>query len=73
MNATEVMKNLHKKGVGTRPFFWPLHLQPVFKPNNIRLKNSEFISKFGFYLPSGVGTTIDEVEKSSDILIDILK
>ena len=43
---------------GTRPFFYPLHLQPIinkkynFKKNEF--KNSEYLSKNGFYIPSGM-------------------
>ena len=30
-DAAEAMRRLAKVGVGTRPFFWPMHQQPVFK------------------------------------------
>src|SRR5208282_5374946 len=30
-DAAEAMRRLAKVGVGTRPFFWPMHEQPVFK------------------------------------------
>jgi hypothetical protein len=26
----EIMTRLAERGVGTRPFFWPMHRQPVF-------------------------------------------
>jgi perosamine synthetase len=31
LNAKTVMNLLNKTGVGTRPFFYPMHLQPIFK------------------------------------------
>src|SRR6185295_3669321 len=30
LDAEEAMKRLAAKGVGNRPFFWPMHEQPVF-------------------------------------------
>ena len=29
-NADKMMKLLVEKNIGTRPFFFPMHLQPVF-------------------------------------------
>ena len=51
------MKNLLKAGIETRPFFWPLHLQPSlpedFSNLNNDLPNSEYIGKNGLYIPLG--------------------
>ena len=59
------MRNLlHKKGIQTRPFFWPLHKQPFLKKNFIpkySLPNSEYLSKNGFYLPSGLSLKKNDV------------
>ena len=58
LSVDEVRKKLHENGIGTRPFFYPLHLQPIinkkynFKKNEF--KNSEYLSKNGFYIPSGM-------------------
>ena len=30
-DAEEAMRRLGQKGIGTRPFFWPMHEQPVFR------------------------------------------
>ena len=58
LSREQVCNYLYKKGIETRPFFWPIHKQPVFKNikgmKNLKLLNSEYISKQGFYLPSGV-------------------
>jgi perosamine synthetase len=52
-----VMKDLYDLGVETRPFFWPLHLQPSlpnnFKDQNSNLTVSEHIGKNGLYIPLG--------------------
>lgn len=60
-DAEYVMKELVKFGIGTRPFFWPMHEQPVFNKMGL-FKNenypvSENIARRGFYIPSGLGIT----------------
>lgn len=66
MTAKELADRLYAEGVQTRPFFWPMHKQPALQEKNLFLGeehlNSEHISKFGLYLPSGVGTTDSEIE-----------
>ena len=66
------MKILSEKKIGTRPFFYPMHLQPVLKRMNLfndeSYPVSEELSEYGFYIPSGlalteeqIGTTIEAV------------
>ena len=65
--ANVIRKKLAKKGIETRAFFWPMHKQTVLKKLNIRFKNkfpnSEYLSKYGFYLPSGIGIKKEQVRK----------
>ena len=62
--AQTIMDSLKSEGIGTRPFFWPMHKQPILSEfANSSLPVSEMISKYGFYLPSGIGTTDVEIEK----------
>jgi len=65
--ASVIRKKLAKKGIETRAFFWPMHKQTVLKKLNIRFKNkfpnSEYLSKYGFYLPSGIGIKKEQVRK----------
>ena len=74
----DIIKNLNKKGVETRPFFWPLHLQPVLAKFNLdvtekkELMNSIFLAKRGLYLPSGLGTSENEIESVCKILISTI-
>ena len=53
----ELINNLHEDGIETRPFFWPLHLQPALKNKMndkvISLPNSEKLGNDGLYLPLG--------------------
>jgi len=50
--AREISEQLNKRGIGTRPFFWPLHKQPVLKKFNLAtdqsLPVSEGLAQFGF-------------------------
>lgn len=72
INADQIIKILEKKGIGSRPFFYPLHQQPVLNKYNlnkqIKLPNSEYISEKGFYIPSGLGITDDEIKKVADVI-----
>lgn len=68
-DAREAMKQLATKGVGSRPFFWPMHEQPVFHKMGL-LRNeshpvSERLARRGFYIPSGLGLTDEEQERSA--------
>lgn len=64
VSAIDCMKKLADVGVGTRPFFFPMHMQPVFQKMGLFKNESypvaEFIAEQGFYLPSGLGQTADD-------------
>lgn len=63
--AEDVMKLLAEKGIGTRPFFYPMHLQPVLKKMGLysteEYPNSEKLYSYGFYLPSGLALTNEQI------------
>jgi len=65
-NAKDAMKMLQEKGIGTRPFFYPLHKQPVLGRmgllDNISRPVSERLYQRGFYIPSGLNLTSDKIE-----------
>ena len=55
-----VIKKLLKLGIHCRDFFWPMHKQKIFKKmkifkTNYKYPNSEYLSKYGFYIPSYLG------------------
>ena len=58
MDAKNLAKKLKSFGIITRPFFWPMHKQKIFLKmklfNKEKFPNSEYMSKFGLYLPSGL-------------------
>ncbi len=59
--AEIVMKKLGELGIGTRPFFYPMHQQPVFKKMGLFMGESypvaERLAARGFYIPSGLALT----------------
>lgn len=63
-DAEEVMRRLADVKVGTRPFFWPMHEQPVFHKMGLFQGQSfpvaERIARRGFYVPSGLALTDDD-------------
>lgn len=61
MDAEEAMKRLGKAGIGTRPFFYPMHQQPVLQKmglfENEVYPIAEGVYRRGFYVPSGLAIT----------------
>lgn len=76
-NAKEIMSKLGEYKIGTRPFFYPMHKQPVFNKMGLflddSLPNSEKLYEKGFYIPSGLALTIKHMEEVSKILHKVLK
>ena len=68
-DAKEAMGRLGKLGIGTRPFFWPMHEQPVFRKMGLFCGESypiaERIARRGFYIPSGMALTDEQMERSA--------
>jgi len=66
-DASTMIRRLSKLGVGARPFFWPMHQQPVFRHRGLFEGEShpvaERIARRGFYVPSGLGLTDRELER----------
>jgi len=66
-DAAEAMRRLGGQGIGTRPFFWPMHEQPVFRKRGLfageHYPVAERLARRGFYLPSGLALTEENVEQ----------
>jgi perosamine synthetase len=65
--AVETVKKLTGNKIGTRPFFWCMHEQPVFLKmglfKNEKYPVAERIARNGFYLPSGLGLQTDDLNE----------
>jgi len=75
ISAIEVMEKLAKKGIGTRPFFYPMHLQPILKKMKLFQNEiypiSENMYEKGFYIPSGLALTEAQITKVSKSLREV--
>ena len=74
--AKQVMNELNELEIGTRPFFFPMHKQPIFNKKglflNEMLPNSEKLYQKGFYIPSGLALTEDQLKEVSSALHKVL-
>lgn len=77
MNAKELMDKLGKRNVGCRPFFYPMHQQPVFHKmglfNGEHYPVAERLGERGFYVPSGLTVTEEQRKYISDCIKDIFE
>jgi perosamine synthetase len=75
-DAAEAMRRLAQRGIGTRPFFWPMHEQPVLKKLGLADGKarpvSERLARRGFYLPSGLGLSQAEIDTVCDEVCALL-
>ena len=60
MDRDSVMEALSKKGIDTRPFFYPLHTLPPYKTGE-RFPVAEDLASRGINLPSGVTLSEEEI------------
>ena len=78
ISRDQVTKKLLKHNIQTRNFFYPMHKQKIFKkmrlfPKKQKFPNSDYLSKKGFYLPSGIGITNVEIDFVAKTLLKILQ
>ena len=77
MTVEEVTQLLADRKIGTRPFFWPMHRQPVFEKMGLFQGESfpaaERLANRGFYLPSGLGLTDNDILDVCDTLSKIIQ
>jgi perosamine synthetase len=76
-DAKEAMNRLKEHKIGSRPFFWPMHEQPVLQKmglfKNERYPVAENIARRGFYIPSGMALNGEQIERSAEALKEVLK
>jgi perosamine synthetase len=75
-DAKGAMQRLAEHKIGTRPFFWGMHEQPVF--HKMGLFQGETypvttrIARRGFYVPSGLALTDEQIERVAAVLHEVL-
>jgi perosamine synthetase len=69
LDAEGAMQRLAQDGIGTRPFFYPMHLQPVLRSMGLfegeRYPVAERLYRRGFYIPSGLALTKEQMARSA--------
>ena len=77
LDAKKLAKKLRYFGVMTRPFFWPMHRQKIFIKMKLfkkeKFPNSDYMSKFGLYLPSSLTLKKKDIKYISDTVNQILR
>ncbi|QPK63426.1 DegT/DnrJ/EryC1/StrS family aminotransferase [Methylomonas sp. LL1] len=77
LTADQAMQRLADKEIGTRPFFYPMHLQPVLKKmgffTNETYPVAENLYRYGFYIPSGLALTNAQIEKVAYACREVLQ
>ena len=76
MDAENAMRRLADRGIGTRPFFCPMHMQPVLRRQGLFEGESypvaERLYARGFYIPSGLGLAPAEQDRVCEAVAEIL-
>jgi perosamine synthetase len=76
LDAEEAMKRLTALGVGTRPFFYPMHQQPVLRRMGFfegeHYPIAERMYRQGFYIPSGMSLNNEKIQLSAAAVRNML-
>jgi len=83
IDADAFMKKIGAFKIGTRPFFWPIHEQPVLqamghfkeeaKEGRGSCPNAERYARRGFYLPSGLALTDAQIRRVTEVVWKLMK
>ena len=77
IDAEEAMSRLAEKGIGTRPFFCPMHMQPVLQGMGLfkgeRYPVAERLYRQGFYIPSGMALTDEQMVEAAQAVREVLR
>ena len=76
-NAKYWMQKLAERGICTRPFFYPMHMQTCLKnylqTEHPSFPNSERLAVHGFYLPSGMTISNSQISQIAEQFIFLTK
>lgn len=74
--AAEVAVKLDLVGIQTRPFFFPLHQQPVYKKSDVfqsvSLPVAENLGRQGLYFPNGLGMSDGQIHRAAERIREVL-
>ena len=73
----QMQKLLVQEGIGTRTFFWCMHEQPVYRNMGLfqdeHYANAEYLARKGFYIPSGLALTKEQMDQVIDGIYKVMK
>ncbi len=72
LTRDELMAQLTKNNIDSRPFFYPMHTMPSHKTKQ-KLPVSEYLSKHGINLPSSVKLKRGDIKRICDVIIQNAK
>lgn len=71
-----MQKLLAEEGIASRTFFWCMHEQPVYRAAGMFLNeeysNAEYLARKGFYIPSGLALTKEQMDKVITGIRDVM-
>ena len=74
-DASEAIRRLATLGIGSRPFFYPLHQQPILNKlgyfDNVKLPIAEKLYQRGFYIPSGLSLNLAQISHVASVIKSI--
>lgn len=77
LDRDTVMRRLAEEGIGSRPYFWPMHEQPVFREMGFFVHGeypvAEHIGRRGFYIPSGLSLDDDQLKRVGETVRSVLE
>ena len=77
LDAATAMRKLASLGIGCRPFFYPMHQQPVLRNRGLFAGESypvaERLYRKGFYIPSGLALTEAQMARVADAVREICR
>ena len=77
LSNREMTKRLGERGIGTRTFFWCMKEQTVYQKMGLfqgeHYKNAEYLARKGFYIPSGLALTREQMDVVVEELTAIVK
>ena len=78
LTGVDLMKRLAVEGIGTRPFFYPMHQQPVLLEMGAidsadHCPVAERLYRYGFYIPSGMALTEKQICEVAASILNVMK
>lgn len=77
LSNQDMIKLLASEGIGARTFFWCMHEQPVYQKQKMfegqTFENAEYLARKGFYIPSGLALTREQMGVVTDKIYKIFK